>query len=258
MSSYERNNTMVACVIAFIIVGSVAIGAVFLLGSYNWNFNGFPPPNDWDVGEQFEFSRDEPSMPATVTLDIDVDTGGVLIVFEDDAELLYDISMWVPNNTIVLHGDPEVTYSANTIGLDYPAAEVNVTLGTGTKYLLDISATTGGIAIILSNNASVGDMNIDVTTGGISLEASDDVRISGDVTFDLDTTTGGISVEVDLPTNVAGQFRGSTSTGNVDVTAPSWEEITSTYYETSGFSSASNRMYISADTTTGGVSATLS
>ncbi len=260
MSSYERNNTMIACVIAFIIVGGVAIGAIFLLGSNNWNFNfnGIIPPNDWDVGEQFEFSRNESSMPATVTLNIDIDAGGILVVFEDDDELLYDISMWVLNNTLVLNGDPEVTYTANTIDLDYPAAEVNVTLGTGTKYVLDISATTGGVAVILSNNASVGDMDIEVTTGGISLEVSNDIRVSGDVTFDLDTTTGGISVEVVLPSGVAGQFRGGTSTGNVDVTAVGWNEITSSYYETTGFSSATDRIYISADTTTGGVSATLS
>jgi len=257
MSNYERNNTMVACVIAFIIVGGAALGAMFFLGSYNWDFPNISPI-DWDEGEQFEFSRNETSMPATVTLNIDVAAGGILIVFEDDSELLYDISMWVPNSTLVTHGDPEVTYSSNTIGLNYPAAGVNVTLGTGTKYVLDIAATVGGVALIVSNNASIGDVDIEVTTGGISLDISDDIRVSGDITFDLDTTTGGISVEVNLPSSVAGQFRGGTSTGDVDVTAVGWEEISSTYYETSDFNSAADRIYVSADTTTGGVSATLS
>ncbi len=258
MSNYERNNTMVACIIAFIIVGGVAVGAVFLLGSNNWNFNPVIPPMDWGVGEQFDFSLNDSSMPATVTLNIDVSAGGILVVFVDDAELLYDISMWVPNSTLVMNGDPEVTYSAGTISLNYPAGEVNVTLGTGTKYLLDLTTTTGGVDVRLANNASIGDMGIQVTTGGISLGVSNNIRVSGDVTFNLDTTTGGITVEVVLPSNVAGQFRGGSSTGHVHVTATGWEELASTYYETSGFSTATDRIYVSADTTTGGVTATLS
>ena len=258
MSNYERNNTMIACIIAFIIVGGVAVGTIYLLGSYNWDFNPIFPPMDWNVGEQFEFSLNDSSMPATTTLNIDVSAGGIRVVFVNDAELLYDISMWVPNSTLVMHGDPEVTYSAGTIGLNYPAGEVNVTLGTGTKYLLDLTATTGGVDVSLANNASIGDVTVQVTTGGISLGVSNDIRVSGDVTFNLDTSTGGITVETVLPSNVAGQFRGGSSTGHVDVTASGWNEITSSYYETSGFSTATDRIYISADTTTGGVTATLS
>jgi hypothetical protein len=258
MSNYKRNNTMVACIIAFIIVGGAAVGGLILLGGFNWDFNPIIPPMNWDVGEQFEFSQNDSSMPATVTLDIDVSAGGILIVFVDDAELLYDIDMWVPNSTLVLNGDPEVTYSSSTIGLNYPAAEVNVTLGTGTKYMMDVSASTGGVQVKLANNASIGDVDVEVTTGGVSLDVSNDIRVSGDVTFNLDTTTGGITVEAVLPSNVAGQFRGGSSTGHIGVTATGWEEITSSYYETLGFATAANRIYISADTTTGGVTATLS
>ncbi|MFW9908550.1 MAG: hypothetical protein ACFFEF_08235, partial [Candidatus Thorarchaeota archaeon] len=130
MSSYERNRTMVACIVVFIVVVGAAIGVVILfMGSTNWNWNPTVPPSNWDVGETFEFERTESSMPLNVTLDFDVDVGGIDFKFIDDPTLLYYIEMWVPNETLQEYGDPTVTYTSNTVALDYPAAGVNVTLG---------------------------------------------------------------------------------------------------------------------------------
>ncbi|MFW9850082.1 MAG: hypothetical protein ACFFF4_13170 [Candidatus Thorarchaeota archaeon] len=256
--SYERNNTMVACILAFIILGGVAVGAIFFLGTTNWAFPGIIPPNNWDEGELFEFDRTETSMPATVTLDIDVSAGAIMVVFEDDPNLLYNFSIWVPNNTLTEYGDPEVTYASDTIGLNYSAAGVNVTLGTGTTYVLDIGTATGAVSIVLENNASIGNINVDVTTGAISLIVTDDINISGNLSFDLTTTTGAIDAVVNLPTGVEGQFRGSTSIGAVDINGVGdWNEITDSHYQTSGFTSATNSINIVANTTTGAVDATL-
>ena len=254
--TYERNNTMLACIIGFIIIGGVAVGAVFFLGTANWNFT-IPNVNDWDEGEIFEFDRTESSMPATVTLDVDISTGGIQVIFVDDAALLYDISMWVPNNTLTQYGDPEVTYASDTITLDYPTAGVNITLGTGTTYLLDLTTSTGAVSLVLANNASIGNINVDVSTGAISLVVEDDIRVSGNLVFDLDTSTGAISAVVDLPTGIEGSFLGSTTTGTVDITGVGWNEISEPLYETPGFSGATNSIRILASTSTGVVSATL-
>ncbi|MHA1909600.1 MAG: hypothetical protein ACW98Y_20035 [Candidatus Thorarchaeota archaeon] len=258
MSNYERNNTMVACVLAFIILGAVAVGAVFFLGTTNWTWTPINNNFNWDEGEMFEFERTETSMPAEVTLDVDVLTGGVQIIFVDDADLLYDISIWVPNATLQEHGDPTVTYASETITVDYPTCGVNVTLGSGTTYELDVRTTTGGVSIVLGAPAHVADIGVDVTTGGIDFVMTNDVVIIGNLTFSLSTTTGGISANIALPTDVEGRFTGSVTTGSVDVTAVGWDEVVAdVLYETANYGNSSNSITITAGTTTGGVSAVL-
>jgi hypothetical protein len=251
---------MVACILAFIIIGGVAVGAVFFMGTTNWDFTGFNPPTnfDWDEGEMFEFDSTLTSMPTEVTLDVDVITGGVQIIFVDDADLLYDISIWVPNATLQQHGDPTVTYASETITVDYPTCGVNVTLGSGTTYVLDIDTTTGGVSIILGAPSNVGDIDVDVTTGGIEFVMTSDVVINGNLTFSLSTTTGGVDVNVATPTDVGGRFSGSVTTGTVDVTTVGWNEIIADIlYETSDYGDTSNSITITAATTTGGVIAIL-
>lgn len=256
---YERNNTMVACILAFVIVGAVAVGGLLLLGTTNWNFNPIitTPPNDWDEGELFEFELTDASMPATVTLNIDITTGGIQVLFIDDANLVYEISIWVPNATLEVHGDPTVEYATDTITVDYPTAGVNVTLGSGTTYVMDLDTTTGAIVIVLTSDANVGDIDIDVTTGGIDFTMTNDVTISGDLTFNLRTTTGAIAVNVGIPTDVGGRFTGSVTTGSVDVTPVGWSLISANHYETSNYDSASDTITIVTSTTTGGINAVL-
>ncbi len=258
MSNYERNNTMVACVLAFIIIGGIAVGSVLLLGTNNWTWT--PPNNNfnWDEGEMFEFERTETSMPAEVTLDANIITGGIQIIFVDDADLLYDISIWVPNATLEEHGDPTVTYASDTITVDYPTCGVNITLGSGTTYVFDVDTTTGGVSMILGAASNVGDIDVDVTTGGIEFVMTNDVVIDGNLTWSFSTTTGGVDINVAIPTDVGGRFTGSVTTGSVDVTAVGWNEVVAdVLYETSNYDTASNTITITASTTTGGVDATL-
>ncbi len=258
MANYERNNTMVACILAFIIVGAVAVGALFLLGTNNltWNPN-FNTTGNWDDGELFEFELTDTSMPATVTLNIDIDTGGVQVLFIDDPELVYNISIWVPNATLEEHGDPTVGYASDTITVDYPVAGVNVTLGSGTTYVMGLATTTGGVEVILSSHANVGDIDIDVTTGGIHFVMTSGVNITGDLSFDFSTATGGIDIDVSIPTNVGGSFAGTVTTGSVDVTPVGWTLISQNHYETPNYNTASNTITIVTSTTTGGIDATL-
>ncbi len=261
--SYERNNTMVACVLAFIIVGAVAIGAVMMLGPIsapNWNFNTNWDWNSSEDGTFYDFERADVAIPDEITLDIDIDVGGVDVKYVNDSSLTYTISIWAPNDTIQEHGAPTVTWSSNTIGLDYPVASVNVTLGTNATYIYDLKVTTGGLSIELDNGAKVGNIEATATTGGIAFVVSDDVVISGDVDIELTTTTGGISVVVDLPTGVGGYFAGETTVGGVDVTPVGWDPATAgstQRYQTSDYGTASDTITITAITTTGGISATL-
>lgn len=263
--TYERNNTMVACVIAFIIVGGVALGALFMLGSMNFpNWNG--PSHwswDWDDtdGTLYEFERTGVAIPDEITLHINVSVGGIMVTYLDDPQLTYEISIWAPNDTIEDVGAPTVVWSSDTISIDYPVAGVNVTLGTNATYTLDLLMTTGGIFIDLDHGARVGNIEAVATTGGISLQMTDDVIISGDVEFELTTTTGGVSVEVDLPTGVGGYFSGATTVGGVDVTPVGWDPATAgstQRYQTPDYETAADTVTITATTTTGGISATLS
>ena len=247
MNNYQRNTSVVVCIFAVIIVGAVAVGALSFWGNswFNWN----PATTD------FNFDAEVGATTGTVTLDIDLTTGGVSIIFVDNASLLYDIDMEVDNTTLERDGDPTVTFTSNTIGLDYTTAGVNITLGSGVNYTLDIDTTTGGISVELTDGAHVGDVALTAETGGISLVMTDDVVLIGNATFDLDTTTGGVTVVVDLPAGIGGSVEAAVGVGGVDITATGWTEITSNHYETSDYDTASQTLTVVIETTTGGISA---
>ncbi|MHA1480797.1 MAG: LiaF domain-containing protein [Candidatus Thorarchaeota archaeon] len=257
----ERNNTMIACILAFIIVGAIGVGAISLWGGgngwdFNWNLDINVP--DWENTTTYTFDLTDASMPATVTLNFDITVGAVSVVFTDDATLVYDIEVIVPNATIELHGDPVVTYTADTIGLDYEVAGVNVTLGSGTTYVMDVDVTTGAISVVLTADADVGDISLDTTTGAISLAMTSTVTLTGNVTFDLGTTTGGIDVVIALPSGVGGSFTGTSTVGGVDVNETGWDLVSTNHYETSDYDTASQTLTIITSVTTGAIGAVLS
>jgi hypothetical protein len=238
---------MVVCIFAVIIVGAIAVGALSFYGNswFNWNL----------ATTDFSFDAEVGATTGTVTLDIDLEAGGVSITFVDNASLLYDIDIEVQNTTLDRDGDPSVTFTSNTIGLDYTAAGVNITLGSGVNYTLDIVATTGGIDVELVDGAHVGDVTLTAETGGISLAMTDDVVLLGNATFNLDATTGGISVVVDLPTGIGGSVEAAVLTGVVEITATGWTQITSNHYESSDYDTASQTLTVVIETTTGGITA---
>jgi hypothetical protein len=192
-----------------------------------------------------------------VTLDIDLTAGGVTVTFVNDSTLLYDIEIEVQNTTIAIDGEPTVTFASNKIGLDYTAAGVNITLGTGVNYTIDINAEGGGVSVDLDNDAHIGDVTIQTTAGGISLSMSDNVVLIGSPTFDIGTTAGGITLLIDLPANVGGSIECTVSLGGADITAAGWTEVTSTHYETSDYDTAPQSLTITADAELGGITATL-
>ena len=249
MSNYQRNTGMVVCIFAVLIVGAIAVGALSYYGT-NW-FNWSSATTD------FNFDAEVGATTGIVTLDIDLAVGGVSITFVDDATLLYDIEMEVQNNTLDTDGAPSVTFTSNTIGLDYTAAGVNITLGSGVNYTLDIDVATGGIDVSMGEGAHVGNVALASETGGISLVMTDDVVLLGNATFDIDTTTGGVSVIVDVPTGIGGSVECAVATGSVAITAVGWTEITSNHYETSDYDTASQSLTIIIETTTGGITAIL-
>jgi hypothetical protein len=253
MSNYQRNTSMVVCIFAVLVIGAISVGLLAYYGTNfsNWNFN----PNT----TVFSFEDAVGTTNETVTLDIDIAAGGVSVVFVDNESLLYSITLEVQNSTLETQGDPTVTFASNTIGVNYAAAGVNVTLGSGVNYTLNIHAAAGGVDVALSDGAHVGDITIAVTTGGINLEMSDDVVLLGNATFDLSTTTGGISILADLPTGVGGSVECTTTLGSINLTAAGWIQVTSStshvYYKTTDYGTASQTLTIFAEATTGGISA---
>ncbi|MFO7836895.1 MAG: hypothetical protein R6V83_09580 [Candidatus Thorarchaeota archaeon] len=254
MSNYERNNAMVACIIAVLIIGAVGVGALVWLGGTNWS--GFGGPN-WNTTTDFTFEEMESTMPDSVSLDVDLNAGELNIVFVDDSELLYRFDLEVPNRTISQHGNPSVSYSSDVIALDYAAAKANLTLGSGTNYTMSFDVQAGGVQLTIGENAHVGDLNITTEAGGIDLTATDSAFYSGDVQFNLAASTGGITMNVDLPSTIGGSFTGTTSLGGVDVSTSTWTQTSTGNYETSNYDTASQTVTITATATLGGIQATL-
>lgn len=238
---------MVVCIFAVLIVGAVVVGALSFYGTTNWNWNL--------ATTDFTFEAEVGATTGTVTLDIDLTTGGVSITFVDNATLLYDIDVEVQNTTLETEGEPAVTFVGNVIGLDYPTAGVNLTLGSGVNYTIDVNVTTGALDLELLDGAHIGDVSLTTQTGLISLQMTEDVVLLGNATFELDTTTGGIDVLVDLPTGVGGSVEGATGLGSVDITAAGWTEITSNHYETSDYDTAAQTLTVLLETGTGGIDA---
>ena len=250
-SGYQRNTTMVVCVVLVIAIGGILVGLMAfyspLPGGWNWS----------DATTDFSFDDTLGSTTGTVELDLDISVGGVKITFENDSNLLYRIDMTVPNNTVTEHGDPVVTFSSNTITLNYPVAGVNVTLGSGVNYTLDVKTSTGAIDLELTVGAHIGDVALNTSVGGISLVMTDDVVVNGAVEFNLHSGVGAINVVANLPTDVGGSLDASTSVGSINVIAPGWTESLFDHYETDDYDTASNTVTITVSTDTGSINATL-
>jgi len=238
---------MVVCIFAVIIVGAIAVGALSYFGTswFNWS----------STTTDFYFDEEIGATTGTVILDIDLYAGGVSITFVDNASLLYEIDIEVQNTTLERDGAPSVTFTGNTIGLNYTAAGVNITLGSGVNYTIDVNASTGGIAVNLVEGAHIGDVSLTATAGGISLVLTDDVVLVGNATFDLHAAAGGVSVVADLPTGVGGSVEGVAGTGGVDITAAGWTQITSNHYETPDYDTASQTLTVVIEAGIGGITA---
>jgi hypothetical protein len=233
------------------VIGAVSIGLISYYGTDTWNWNTNPATTD------FSFEAEVGATNETVTLDLNLGAGGILIVFTDNESLLYEIDLEVQNTTLETDGDPTVTFASNTISLDYTAAGVNVTLGSGVNYTINVDVAAGGVSVVLDENAHVGDISIVASTGGIALVMTDDTVLMGNATFDLETTTGGIDITVDYPTGVGGSIECAVTVGGIDITAPGWTQITANHYETSDYDTAAQTLTILAQTTTGGIDATV-
>ncbi|MFW9808366.1 MAG: hypothetical protein ACFFE6_03205 [Candidatus Thorarchaeota archaeon] len=249
MSNYQRNTSMVVCIFAVLIIGAVVVGALSYYGTTNWNWN--------PVTTDYAFEAEVGATTGTVMLDVDLAAGAVVVTFVDNATLLYDVDIRVDNTTLDRDGAPTVTFTSNVIRLDYTAAGVNVTLGSGLNYTIDIVASAGDADIILDEGAHVGDISVQVTAGEINFVMSDAVVLLGSPSFDLESTTGGIFIVVDLPPDVGGSIECATTVGGVDITAAGWTEITSNHYETTDYGTASQSITILAQTDVGEIDAVL-
>lgn len=195
--------------------------------------------------------------PQAVTLDLDLDVGAVLVEFEDNPALLYRVDLETTRDVVERDGDPEVTYAAQTISLDYSVAAVNVTLGSGTVYRMDVQTTTGSINLQLANNAQIGNIKLQTTTGAIWFVVTDEVIIPQSTIVDLDTSTGAIDMIIELPKEVGGVFTATTNVGSVDINPSLWQSIGTAHYETPNYRSADTIVTIQADTNVGSIEAVL-
>jgi hypothetical protein len=242
---------MVICILAVLIGGAAIVGILASLGN-TW---GPSWPND--ELNYFNFDQSVGSTTGTVVLDVDVDASSVNVIFENNTDLLYEIDIGVTNQTLTQYGNPTVTFSSNTITLDYSAAKVNITLGTGVVYELDLVSGAGALSVVLSNGAKISDVSMEADAGSLSLVILDDIEVSGSPDFNLQAGAGSISVTADLPAGIGGSIEGSSSAGTVSITAPGWDEITPSHYESSDYDTASQRVTIVLVTSLGSISATI-
>jgi hypothetical protein len=252
MSNYERNTSMIVCILGVLIIGTIAIGAISYFGTNTW----FPGPTDL-TPVNFHYDRAVGGVTGLVTLDVDIGTGSVSIHFVENDTLLYKVDYTMSNSSYLQYGEPTVSYSSNTITVSHEVGSANITLGTGVNYKLVASTTTGSISCFVSNNATVGAIDLTASTGSISFTMLGDAFLRNSPDFNFVTGTGSIIVVVILPHGVGGEFEASTGTGTVSVTAPTWNKVTNTHYRTDDYATAEQSVLMIAQTGTGSVTAIL-
>jgi hypothetical protein len=252
MNSYERNTGMVVCILGVLIVGAVVVGALTYFGPTTWG---------WFTGDDtvyYHFDSTVGGTTGTVNLDVDVTIGAVNIDFEDNATLLYRIDVGVPNRTVQELGAPTVTFSANTITLDYTTLAANITLGSGVNYTLDVTTDTGAVDCDVILGAHIGDVTVTTGTGAIDFFMSSSVVVIGSPDFNFETTTGAVELNIALPSSIGGSIEAAVGTGIVEIDAPGWTEITSNHYESTDYDTASQTVTVVVQTGTGAVEADIS
>lgn len=252
MTSYERNTGMVVCILGVLIVGAVLVGA---FSYYGPTFLGWPMGDDTVY---YHFDGTVGSTTGTVNLDLDVTTGTVNIDFEDNATLLYRFDVAVSNRTVQQTSAPTVTFSSNTISLDYSVVECNITLGSGVNYTLNVLTTTGNIDCDLVDGAHIGDVTLKTGTGTIDFYMGSGVVIIQSPDFNLETDTGLIDFTAALPEGIGGSIEADVGIGSVDIDAPGWTMITSSHYESADYDTADQTVTVVIQTNTGVVNAHIS
>lgn len=252
MSNYQRNTKMVGCIFAVLIIGAVSVGLLAYYGPdfFNWN----------KVTTSFSFQDDVGSLNETVYLDVDLEAGAVTIAFVDNATLLYDINIDVQNSTLASDGAPIVTFESNTIRIDYTGAGVEILLGSGVNYTIDVKTGAGGIDAIFGTGAHIGDVSLEVTTGGIDFTLTNETIIMGNATIDLTTSVGAIDVTLAKPNDVVVSVTTSKEISELqhfNCDSPYWAVVEANRYETSNYLLASQILDISVTTSVGGISLTL-
>ncbi|UCH04087.1 MAG: hypothetical protein JSW05_10955 [Candidatus Thorarchaeota archaeon] len=250
MNSYERNTGMVVCIIGVIVVGAILVGA----------FSYFGPAWSWGPTDTVYYSFDSlvGSASGTVNLDIDIEAGSVKIDFEDNTTLLYRVDVGVSNRTVQETGAPSVSFSSNTITLDYTALEANVTLGSGLNYTLNVVAGAGLIDCDVIHGAHVGDVSLTTTTGSIEFLMGSGVSVFGSPDFAFESTAGLVDLIINLPVGIGGSIEGAVAFGTVDIDAPGWTEVTSNHYESSDYDTADQKITVVAQSNTGTIEAHIS
>ncbi|NHI82834.1 MAG: hypothetical protein EAX81_00835 [Candidatus Thorarchaeota archaeon] len=246
MSEYQRNTGMVLCILAVLIGSAVVVGVLSFYGPSHW----FVGP-----GETVYYSFDEvvDTTSGLVTLDVDLTAGSVNIEFVENTTLLYEIDIAVDNATVQEKGPPTVSYASNTIIYKYTAGAVNITLGSGTNYTLDITTTAGAVTCALASGANVSDISITTDAGAIEFSMTDDIVIIGSPDFAFETSIGAIEIDLDLPAGIGGSVEAVTEIGAVDIDALGWHELTSSHYESSDYDTASQTVTVTATTDIGEV-----
>ena len=253
----DRNNSIMACIVAFVIVCGVIVGGIYLLGQMDFNWDNNSNVNPELSEHSFTFNETSNLIGPSVTLDIDLDVGGVNVFFENDYTLIYRLDIIISNETYSQHGTPSVDYTSNVISFSYPVAEVNVTLGSATYYDIDADIDVGSIEIDAESFGFLGNVVVDISVGSIQFIFGDGAYFATNNTIDLDVGVGSIEVVVGLPSDIGGSFTGSIDTGDIDIVSFGWTEVTDTHYETPNFQTASDLVTINAEIGTGSILAVL-
>ncbi|MHA1770142.1 MAG: hypothetical protein ACTSYL_11405 [Candidatus Thorarchaeota archaeon] len=254
MNKYERNDTMIGCIVAVIIIGAALTGILAYNGTMgNFHVNNF----DWNATTKFTFQKSNPSPPSTIALNINIRAGEVNVTFIDDPTLIAQIVVEVPNRTLAEYGEPTVTFSNSSVALTYQAARVIVVLGNVSNYTFDVNVTAGLVNIAMNTYAHVEDVNLDVTTGEIHLSIEVSASIVGNASMKTTVVTGTICLNITKPTGVGMIFTGSVTTGDVKVSTTTWTEISHNIYHSSDYGSSQQSATLTASVVTGSIEATL-
>jgi hypothetical protein len=219
-----------------LVVGILAVVLVTATITIAWlNQNRF-----WNQEPiSYNFDAAPASLPASVTLDLNLQAGFVWLQFEDNASLLYRVHMTTTRSTIQQDGDPSVMYADNEIDLTYTNADVTIILGSGTNYTLEVDTSAGKIFALIGSGAHIRDLELASNIGDIELRLENTTIFQENVTIAISSYSSHIDVNATLPTSIGGSFAAFVNdVGTIYVWTPTWTQVSDNHYKTPNFGTA--------------------
>ncbi|OPX61111.1 MAG: hypothetical protein A4E30_01020 [Methanomassiliicoccales archaeon PtaB.Bin215] len=218
MSPWKDKDNLLALMVGIVLITAIVLAAM-----------AFAPLSHFTRGGEWKW--DEPTMPETLGVEIDVDVCDVEVTFDDLTEGLVEVRYAVEGRSGVLTGEPDVNFTVIprlngenltvSVVLDmetgptvtYKESDVTVVIDRSMPTSLIIDVDVGDVVVTVPDNASLTGAAVHTDVGGLHLHLKEGARV-GDM--DLISDVGSVNVDcLDVVFDEDAVVTAETGTGSI-------------------------------------------